>query len=414
MQDLHNHFIQRYRSIREQTEAIVNPLEEEDYVAQPVVDVSPPKWHLGHTTWFFENFILTKYLKDYKLFDKDFAFIFNSYYESQGDRIFRNKRGTLTRPSTKKVFDFRKYVDQNMEKLLQTEDKLGDDFKVFFEIGLNHEQQHQELLVTDIKYILGSNPLSPIYTPFKENQGNAAEINWLRIEEGVYEIGHEGDDFSFDNERGRHQVYLHEFECMNRLVTNAEYQEFIEAGGYEKAELWLSEGWEWVKETGARAPFYWFKKEGVWWSYQLNGLQPIEKNKTVTHINFYEADAYARWKNCRLLTEFEWEVAAQKYGDLTHAHFLKENTYQPQVHRDNQFFGTAWEWTNSAYLPYPFYEQEEGALGEYNGKFMINQMVLRGGSCATPKDHFRLTYRNFFHAHLQWQFTGIRLGKTIK
>ena len=401
-----------YQQIRKKTEEIVAPLETEDYVAQPITDVSPPKWHLGHTTWFFENFILKEFKSDYTIFDSGFAFIFNSYYESQGERILRNKRGTLTSPSTAEIFNYRKYVDAEMEKLLSSEATIKGDLLRFLEIGLNHEQQHQELLITDIKYILGCNPLLPSFQTYEEQQVNPIKPEWLAVEEGVYAIGYEGPSFHFDNEEGVHNVYLHAFEASNKLVTNGEYLEFINDNGYNKTELWLMEGWEWVLKNEAFAPFYWFTRDDKWYNYQTNGVQKVKLDAPVTHVNFYEADAYARWKKCRLLTEFEWEVLAQKHGQFSNDnHFQERNQFQPSAAMDNQLFGTAWEWTNSAYLPYPYYQQEQGALGEYNGKFMINQMVLRGGSCATPSSHFRPTYRNFFHPHLQWQFTGIRLAR---
>lgn len=403
---------ERFLSIRKKTEALVSPLEIEDFVAQPVVDVSPPKWHLGHTSWFFENFILAEFDKSYQRFSEDFAFIFNSYYESQGERILRNKRGTLTRPSTKKIFDYRQYVDEHMVNFLSKSTNHTKEVLLFFDVGLNHEQQHQELLVTDIKYILGSNPLMPAYYKTKTSTRETLPFEWLKINAGNYKIGYQGERFHFDNEEGEHTVYLHDFEIANRLVTNGEFIEFINDGAYQRPEFWLMEGWEWVKNNQASAPFYWFQKEQQWYNYQLDGVSPVIKNEAVTHINFYEADAYARWKGLRLPTEQEWEVAAKKYGSYTHAHFQGDNDFQPRAADHNQFFGSTWEWTNSAYLPYPYYKQEKGALGEYNGKFMINQMVLRGGSCATPTDHFRVSYRNFFHPHLQWQFTGIRLAKT--
>jgi ergothioneine biosynthesis protein EgtB len=299
-----------------------------------------------------------------------------------------------------------------MEELFRHENLISEELLKFFEIGLNHEQQHQELLITDIKFILGSNPLLPAYkksTIYKDEA--ISELDWLPVEEGVYEIGHQGGKFAFDNELGRHKVFIASFQCMNRLVCNEEYLEFMNDGGYTNPALWLSEGWTWVKDNKIQAPFYWFKKEQQWFNYTLSGAEVLRLNNPVTHINFFEAEAFARWKDMRLLTEFEWEVAANKYGSEEFGQFQDSNDFQPRKVAGNQFFGTAWEWTNSSYLPYPNYNQEEGALGEYNGKFMVNQMVLRGGSCATPKDHFRLTYRNFFHAHLQWQFTGIRLAK---
>ena len=406
--------LSRYKKVRNTTTQIVSSLEVEDFVAQPVVDVSPPKWHLGHSTWFFENFILKNFKPNYKIYDSAFAFIFNSYYESQGERILRNKRGTLTRPSTEEIFKYRNYVDQEMNEFLESSVKIEGDALRFLEIGLNHEEQHQELLTTDIKYILGGNPLLPAFQDFEEETHEPIELGWLKVDQGLYQIGYNGPHFHFDNEEGLHQVYLHSFEAMNRLVTNREYLEFMNDGGYNRPELWLMEGWEWVKTNQVEAPFYWFNKDNSWLNYQTNGVHEINLEAPVTHINFYEAEAFARWKKCRLLTEQEWEVLAQQYGsDDSDNHFQENERFQPSIARNNQLFGTCWEWTNSAYLPYPFYNQEEGALGEYNGKFMVNQMVLRGGSCATPRDHFRPSYRNFFHPHLQWQFTGIRLAKHI-
>ena len=302
-----------------------------------------------------------------------------------------------------------------MEMFLNDNKAVPSDVRRFLEIGLNHEQQHQELLATDIKYILGSNPLLPKFQHVAESQKEPIKLEWLKVKEGNYKIGYDGPDFHFDNEEGVHQVFLHAFEAANRLVTNQEYLEFIEDNGYNRAELWLIEGWEWVQSNQVKAPFYWYLKDGKWYNYQTNGAQEISLNAPVTHVSFYEAEAFARWKKCRLLTEQEWEVLAQQYGsDNSENHFQERNHFQPSVAENNQLLGTAWEWTNSAYLPYPFYNQEEGALGEYNGKFMVNQMVLRGGSCATPKSHFRISYRNFFHTHLQWQFTGIRLAKSTK
>lgn len=406
---------EKYAQVRKQTEQLVKPLETEDFVVQPIVDVSPPKWHLGHTTWFFENFILATFSKGYKLFDVDFNFLFNSYYESQGDRILRDKRGALSRPTTKRVFEYRKHIDSAMMRFLENLEHQVDEIEKFLTIGINHEQQHQELLVTDIKYILGANPIKPAYLSRAAHQSETTshEFKWLKVDAGTYTIGYSGEDFHFDNEKGVHKVYIEAFKCANRLVTNGEYLEFMKAGAYEKAALWLAEGWDWVQANHSNSPFYWFEENEKWWIYTLHGVKEVKLDETLTHINFYEAEAFARWKGKRLLTEQEWEVAAQIYGRNEQAHFQNQHYFQPQTAIDNQFFGTAWEWTNSAYLPYPFYKQEAGALGEYNGKFMVNQMVLRGGSCATPQDHFRLSYRNFFHPHLQWQFTGIRLAKHL-
>lgn len=408
-----NSLVDKYLKVRKQTERIVQPLEAEDFVCQPVVEVSPPKWHLAHTTWFFENFILAKFYDNYNLFNKDFNYLFNSYYNSQGKRILRNNRGTLSRPSTSIIYEYRSYVDHHLSQLLSDESKLNDELLHFLSIGINHEQQHQELLLTDIKYILGSNPLLPIYREFDvyENK-KKPDFDWLNVEEGQYTIGYSGDDFHFDNEEGEHRVYLSPYSCANRLVTNGEYMDFIKDGAYQRPELWLSDAWDWLKEFGIRSPMYWFERNGEWFCYRLDGKKEIDTEESLVHVSFYEADAFARWKNCRLLTEQEWETAAKIYGTRNaKPHFVEQEVFHPQIARDYQFFGTAWEWTNSAYLAYPGYHQEEGALGEYNGKFMINQMVLRGGSLATPESHFRPSYRNFFQANHQWQFSGIRLAK---
>lgn len=407
----------QYLEVRFLTEEVCKPLQPEDFVVQPVVDVSPPKWHLAHTTWFFENFILKSYLGDYRIFDKDYHFLFNSYYESEGDRWVRSERGALTRPRVSEIMAYRKYVDEHMKRFLSAEG-LNDDIISILEIGINHEQQHQELLVYDIKHILGINPLFPVYTPFtgSQSQPNLDE-KYLQVEEGVYNIGHEGNDFHFDNEKGAHRVFLHSYSVLDRLVTAGEFIEFIEAGGYVDHNHWLMEGFEWLKKEKIKAPFYWFKEDGVWKHYTLSGLEAVNPDEPITHINFYEADAFAKWKGKRLPTEFEWEVACQKYQAQIPetANFLDKRNFRtmPRAANDYQFYGDVWEWTNSAYLPYPFYTKADGALGEYNGKFMVNQMVLRGGSFATMQNHIRPTYRNFFHSHLRWQFTGLRLAQTL-
>ncbi len=382
--------IEKFKTIRAHTEVICAPLHTEDYVAQPIVDVSPPKWHLAHTTWFFETFILKVFKKDYTVFDTDFNFLFNSYYETIGKRVLRDSRGTLTRPETSKIYEYRKYVNTHIEEYI-TNQKLSDEEQTIIELGLQHEQQHQELLHTDIKYILGQNPLNPVYkADFKETiqSINFNTENYISIDEGVYEIGYKGDEFYFDNEKGVHKVYLHPYAIADRLISNKEYIDFIEAGGYTDFNNWLAEGWDWVNKNQIEAPDYWEKVDGEWHRFSLSGLEKVNLNEPVTHISFFEADAYARWRGLRLPTEFEWEVASNKFN-----------------------YGQRWEWTNSAYLPYPNYKKAEGAIGEYNGKFMINQMVLRGGSIATPPNHCRPTYRNFWHPHLRWQFNGIRLAK---
>lgn len=371
---------------RKYTEELCKPLEIEDYVVQPIEDVSPPKWHLGHTTWFFEEFILKPHSENYRLFDEDFAFVFNSYYESVGKRVVRAQRGNLSRPSVEQVYQYRRYVTEAIKELFE---KSGNrELLELLEIGIHHEKQHQELLLTDIKYILGNNPLLPAYSEdFPENSTPNRAEEWISVEEGIYEIGYSGSGFCYDNELGRHRVFLEEFEICNRLVSNSEYLDFIEDGGYDRFDLWHAEGWDWVCMNQVRAPMYWHQIDGEWQAYQLGGLQKLVRDAAVTHISYFEAFAYAQWKNARLPSEFEWEAAQ--------AHFN---------------WGQRWEWTESAYLPYPFYKKADGALGEYNGKFMVNQKVLRGGSVATSKDHTRPTYRNFFHPHLRWQFTGLRLA----
>ena len=411
-------YIDRFTSIRNKTMQICEPLEEEDYVVQPMIDVSPPKWHLGHTTWFFETFILIPYCDNYKIYKDDFAFVFNSYYETLGKRVLRADRGNLSRPTVKEVFKYREYVDEMLLKYLSSNLKLNEVAPVL-EIGLQHEQQHQELLVTDIKYILGNNPLFPVYSTLEENMKKDLnlEVRELEVPEGIYEIGYAGSQFCFDNELGKHKVYLQGFTFEDRLITNAEYLSFMADGGYRDFRYWLLEGWEYVKSEKLEAPLYWYNVDGKWQNYTLRGFEDIQLDAPVTHISFYEADAYARWRGKRLLTEFEWEAACKMYSPLTDhmGNFQDNGIYlpTPRIGSNTQMLGDAWEWTNSAYLPYPYYQKADGALGEYNGKFMINQMVLRGGSCATPSDHMRISYRNFFHPDKRWQFTGIRLAKTL-
>lgn len=373
---------------RKHTLQICAPLEIEDYVVQPIVDVSPPKWHLGHTTWFFEEFLLDPYLPNYKRFHEQFAYVFNSYYESIGKRVVRTDRGNLSRPSVKKVHEYREYVTHHMIQLI--EHHWDESWKDVLEIGIHHEKQHQELLLTDIKYILGNNPLLPVYDPaFKEDHLSTFQ-EWIDIPDGIYEIGHSDHSFCYDNELPRHRVFLEPYRISNQLVTNDEWIDFINDGGYSNALLWHTEGWDWVQKNSINAPMYWFKKDGSWFHYQLSGSQPIHPKAVVTHISYYEAFAFAQWKGLRLPTEFEWEAAQSKFK-----------------------WGKRWEWTESAYLPYPNYSKPDGALGEYNGKFMVNQKVLRGSSIATASNHARPSYRNFFHAPLRWQFTGLRLAQSI-
>ncbi len=408
--------LERYQQVRQRSAEITAPLQKEDFVVQPIVDVSPPKWHLGHTTWFFEEFILAK-KDDYQRFHPDFAYLFNSYYETVGKRVLRVNRGLITRPSVEEVFEYRSYVDNAMEKLLHEGD-FESDWLSLLELGLQHEEQHQELLLYDIKYILGHNPLFPAYISASPKAISGMEVNdlgYYEIPEGTYEIGYQGDSFCYDNEYGCHKQFLHECSVANRLITNGEYLEFMQDGGYKNHNFWLSEAWEWVKTNSITSPHYWHEIEGEWYCYKLTGLEKINLSEPVTHVSHFEAMAYAEWRDMRLPTEFEWEVAASIFGDHEKGVFYEDKNWHPvpQQSSNNQFFGDTWEWTNSAYLPYPYFEKAAGAVGEYNGKFMVNQKVLRGGSVATSKSHVRLTYRNFFHPHLRWMFSGVRLAKHL-
>lgn len=380
--------LDQYLSIRKYTEEICAPLKTEDYVVQPVVDVSPPKWHIGHTTWFFETFILKSFMNGYVEFDANYNYVFNSYYETVGARVIRTDRGNLSRPTVEEIYKYRRHVDEAMKFFLQN--PISKEIEKILVLGFNHEQQHQELLMTDIKYILGNNPLFPPYVSSLQKSENVLqpkENNFIKIEKGIYEIGYNGDGFCFDNELSRHPVYLVDYSISKNLVTNAEYLEFINAGGYSDFNYWHADGWDWVKKKHIVAPFYWHFIDNKWHHYTLEGLQLLDKNEPVNHVSYYEAAAFASWKGMRLPTEFEWEIAAQKLE-----------------------WGRRWEWTESAYLPYPGFSKAPGAIGEYNGKFMVNQQVLRGASDVTSPGHSRITYRNFFQPNLRWQYTGIRLA----
>ncbi|AMR31247.1 sulfatase maturase [Mucilaginibacter sp. PAMC 26640] len=378
-----------YLKVRRRTEAICAPLQTEDYVVQPVGDVSPPKWHIGHTTWFFETFILKPYFMGYQEYDANYNYVFNSYYETVGNRVIRTDRGNLSRPTVIDIQLYRKYVDDAMQSFIAC-GNISNDVEELLILGFHHEEQHQELLLTDIKYILGNNPLFPAYSKnyVKPRAIVPADKAFVKIEEGVYEVGFEGQGFAFDNELNRHKVYLNAFEISSALVTNAEYLEFINAGGYHDFRHWHAAGWDWVNTNKIEAPMYWHQIDGAWQYYNYHGLEPLVMHEELCHINYYEAYAYASWKGMRLPTEFEWEVAATQFA-----------------------WGNRWEWTESSYLPYPGFAKAPGAIGEYNGKFMVGQKVLRGASEVTSPDHSRITYRNFFQPELRWQFTGIRLAK---
>jgi ergothioneine biosynthesis protein EgtB len=403
--------VQKYQQVRRLSEQICRSLLTEDYGIQSMPDVSPPKWHLAHTTWFFETFLLVPHLPGYQVFHPQFGYLFNSYYETIGQRHPRHQRGLLSRPTVAEVYQYRAYVDDGMRSLLAD---MNLALKSLLELGLHHEQQHQELLLTDIKHILAINPLRPAYRsdlPFVE-KAIAAQEHWLDYPGGVYQIGHEGQDFAFDNESPRHSVYLQDYWLAARPVTNGEYLEFMKAGGYEQADHWLAEGWAIVQAEGWRSPLYWEQEGRNWRTMTLGGMRSVNLDEPVCHVSYYEADAYARWAGKRLPTEAEWEVAAQAplQGNFVENDFLHPMPATGNT-RPDQLLGDVWEWTQSAYLPYPGFETAPGAVGEYNGKFMCNQMVLRGGSCVTSRSHVRSSYRNFFPPSTRWQFSGIRLAR---
>jgi ergothioneine biosynthesis protein EgtB len=411
---------EHYHLVRQWSERLCQPLQAEDYVVQSMPDASPPKWHLAHTTWFFETFLLQPHLPGYQVFNPQYGFLFNSYYEALGARHPRPQRGLLTRPSVEEIYQYRAHVDAAMvEFLQQVEGSQKTEWVDLVTLGLHHEQQHQELLLTDLKYTFSCNPLRPAYRvdlPTEEQSAIATATNrleWLDYAGGLHTIGHQDETFAFDNESPQHQVYVEDFYLAGRLVTNGEYLEFMEAGGYQNPEYWLSEGWTTLQQEQWQAPLYWEKIEGSWWSFTLGGMRPINLQEPVCHVSLFEADAFARWTGKRLPTEAEWEIAAAQVpirGNLLEQGYLHPMPAMGKT-RPDQIFGDVWEWTQSAYLPYPGFRTAAGAVGEYNGKFMCNQMVLRGGSCVTPPHHIRSTYRNFFPTSARWQFSGIRLAQ---
>jgi len=408
---------ERYDAVRTETERLCEPLEIEDCVVQSMPDASPVNWHVAHTTWFFETFLLQPRLPGYEVFHSDFSYLFNSYYNAVGDRQPRPKRGMVTRPGVERVALYRQYVDKAMRALIDSanEEKLRE-LAPFLEIGLQHEQQHQELMLTDVKNLLSQNPLKPAYrAPGARSATQAPTLSWVQFDEGLREIGRQAGDFCFDNEMPRHKVYVGAFRIADRLLTNGEYLAFIEDGGYERAELWLDDGWSAILDRGWRSPLYWRHDGERWLEFTLAGGAPLDPHKPVCHLSFYEADAVARWSGARLPTEAEWETACA--SQRIAGNFVESGILHPVAASDasegsvRQAFGDCWEWTRSAYEPYPGYKPPPGAFGEYNGKFMCNQIVLRGGSCATPRSHVRATYRNFFHPDKRWQFSGVRLAK---
>ncbi|MBS2968728.1 ergothioneine biosynthesis protein EgtB [Metabacillus sp. KIGAM252] len=416
LQNDQKQLLKRFKEVRYLSEQLTEPLEIEDFVVQGMADASPPKWHLAHTTWFFERFILKDHLAGYEELNPQFDYLFNSYYETIGPFHPRNQRGLLTRPTAKEVFSYRNYVNAHIEKLFNDLPESKAELVLdLLEIGLQHEQQHQELLLTDIKYNFAQNPLLPVYSEASEPSGiNSREFAMIPIDGGLAEIGHSGRDFCFDNESPRHKVYLEPFSLASHPVTNGEYVKFIEGGGYEKPEYWLSDGWTHIKKEGWNAPMYWFKAEDGWNTFTLSGQKKIGLDEPVCHVSFYEADAYARWAGKRLPTEAEWEHALE--STVCEGNFVESRNFHPRPanSRNGKFYqayGDVWEWTASAYTPYPGSKPLEGALGEYNAKFMCNQMVLRGGSCATSSSHIRSSYRNFFQPEKRWQFSGFRLAE---
>ncbi len=407
----------RYRSVRRFSERLCEPLVNEDYVIQSMPEASPTKWHLAHTTWFFETFFLPAVDKCYRLFNPSYKYLFNSYYNAVGRQYPRPQRGLLSRPTVDEIWNYRKHIDEYVADMLdRSSPRVSGEAAQILELGLNHEQQHQELMLTDLKHLYSCNPLRPVYsTRLFSDPAHSCALRFDHYPEGVHWIGHDGSGFSFDNETPRHRIFCKAFRIGSRLVTNQEYLEFIEDAGYQRPELWLSAGWESVQAKGWVAPLYWEKQDGKWMIMSLAGLREVRPDEPVCHVSYFEADAYARWADARLPTELEWEVAAQDAAE--EGSFVEDGYYHPLPLRSGQnrgkiaqMLGDVWEWTQSAYTAYPGFRPAAGALGEYNGKFMCNQLVLRGGSCATPRSHIRTTYRDFFPPEARWQFSGIRLA----
>ena len=407
--------LDQYQRVRETSEAICRPLEIEDYGVQTMDDVSPPKWHLAHTSWFFETFLLRPSLDGYREFHSQFNYLFNSYYEAVGERHPRPKRGLMSRPTVEQVYQYRHRVDGDMARLIeQADEEESQRIEPLIQLGLRHEQQHQELLLTDLKHILAQSPLRPAYHSRESiPSARAGKLEWLPFPGGSADVGFDGPGFCFDNEQPRHRVHLEPHRLASRLVTSGEFLEFIAAGGYREPRYWLSDGWAAVNENGWDSPLYWEQQDGRWWQTTLSGFRPAEESEPVCHVSYYEADAYACWRGKRLPTEAEWETAASHRA--VQGNFYESGNLHPIPvaeggSRLDQMFGDCWEWTQSPYSPYPGFKAAAGAVGEYNGKFMCNQFVLRGGSCCTSAGHLRATYRNFFPPDARWQFSGIRLA----
>jgi ergothioneine biosynthesis protein EgtB len=409
---------ERYADVRAATAGLAAPLSAEDQLVQSMPDASPTKWHLAHTSWFFETFVLSPFVPGYRAVDERYAYLFNSYYEALGPRQPRPRRGAITRPSLEEVRAYRDAIDERMDTFLDLPHGEGEAlFRI--DLGLHHEQQHQELILTDIHHALWSNPLRPAYRqdagPAPAGAADVPGLEWTSHPGGLVEIGHDGPGFSFDNERPRHRVFLEPFQIAGRAVTAGEYLRFVEDGGYRRPDLWLSDGWAAVQGNGWTAPQYWDLGPEGWSEFTLAGTQPLRLDAPVSHVSYYEAEAFARWAGARLPTEAEWETLAA--AGRADGHFVESGTLAPLPAgapadaRPAQMFGDVWEWTASAYLPYPRFRALEGELGEYNGKFMSGQMVLRGGSCLTPRSHIRATYRNFFPPAARWQMSGLRLAR---
>ena len=410
----------RFAEVRGTSLALAEGLSDADQTVQSMPDASPTKWHLAHTTWFFETFVLAPHRPGYQAYDPRFAYLFNSYYEQAGPRHPRPQRGMLTRPSATEVVAYRHHVDEAMADFLGAADALIPAQADLIELGLHHEQQHQELLLTDILHLLAQSPLRPAYrpTPTATASGGARPLEWRAYEGGIFAVGHEGQSFAYDCERPRHEVLVQPFHLASRAVTNGEWQDFIADGGYRTAAHWLSDGWATVNREAWQAPLYWEQRDGTWWSMTLHGMRPVEERAPVCHVSYYEADAFARWASRRLPTEAEWEIAATPLP--VSGNTLGRGAFRPlpaeagNGRAPAQMLGDVWEWTSSAYGAYPGFRPAEGAVGEYNGKFMCGQYVLRGGSCATPEGHMRHSYRNFFYPHQRWQFMGLRLAEDAR
>jgi ergothioneine biosynthesis protein EgtB len=412
-----NNLYEHFLNTRNFSGIICSPLETEDYCIQTMADVSPTKWHLAHTSWFFEAFVLKDAVNNYTSLHPQYNYLFNSYYIQIGERFTRALRGLLSRPTVKEVYRYREYVDKQVKEFIyNSSEEIFNKYAPVIEIGINHEQQHQELIITDIKHVFSVNPLNPVYLARESPLPGTVVPGWVEYKEGIYETGHDGNGFNYDNETPRHKKYLNPFELSTHTVTNEEYISFMEDDGYSRAELWLSDGFATIGNEKWNAPLYWHKENNEWWNFTLNGYRKVNLSEPVCHVSYYEADAFARWKGCRLPLEEEWETASD--GKHIEGNFAESRSFHPvpvsQSHEENSLyfmFGNVWEWTMSPYIAYPGYKPLPGALGEYNGKFMSNQVVLRGGSCATPESHIRNTYRNFFPPHSRWQFMGIRLAK---